>query len=233
MAHRGHAGGHIVKTSHALLLMLSAGFAPGLAGAQDAQADNHGYFGAGLMLTSNSSTTAAGDFSSTGGGIVLNGAGVMNAGTVGFGLVGGLEFGGRTDSDSDESIADAQMQFDGGIVLADLFYVSVGVQFLNMTPESSDVTATYTVVPIGLGVLSADDDGYMLAQIRFGGGEFSNDANSATADLGYFGIRLVGQKGTPDGLQFMGGLEFESYDFTDVDLTDNFFRLFVGVGFGT
>ena len=232
MVHRGHIGERIVKTKHAVLLALSLAFAPVLAGAQE-QSDNHGYFGAGLLLTTNNSTTPVGDFSATGGGIILNGGGVVDAGTVGFGIVGGLEFGGRTDSDSDESIADAQVQFDAGLIVADLLYVSLGVQALNMTPESTDVTASYTVVPLGIGVLSADDDGYMLAQIRFGGGELSNDANSSTADLTYFGIRLVGQKGTADGLQFMGGLEFESYDLTDFDTTDNFFRLFVGVGFGT
>ena len=212
-------------------MVLSLGLAPGLAGAQDTP-ENHGYFGAGLLLTTQNATTPAGDFSSTGGGLVLNGAGVVGAGSVGFGLVGGMEFGGRTDSDSDESIADVQLHFDGGVVIADLFYVSLGLQMLGQTPESTEVTATYTVVPLGIGMLKAEDDGYVLAQFRFGGGELSNDQTSATEDIAYFGIRLMGQTGAADGLQFMGGMEFESYDYDSIDFTDNYFRLFVGVGFG-
>jgi hypothetical protein len=222
-----------VRIHRAVLLVVSISCMPGLAGAQDAPSDNHGYFGAGLLLTTQNATTGLGDYSTTGGGIILNGGGVMNAGTVGFGLMGGLEFGGRTEADTDVQFADSQMHFDAGVVIADLLYLSVGLQVLNQTPDSTDVTGTYAVLPLSLGVLSADDDGYMLAQIRFGGGEASNDQNSLTDDIGYFGIRLVGQKGAADGLQFMGGLEFESYDYADVDFTDNFFRLFVGVGFGT
>ena len=235
MPHRSPRGGSIV-TSHrcaAVLLSLSAVFTPVLAGAEEAaKSDNHGYFGVGLQLESNTSQTALGDFQSTGGGLILNGAGVIDAGNVGFGLNGGFGFASRTDSDSDVTIAEGTFGFDGGVVLADIFYLSFGVNLLNQTPDSTDVVTTYTVVPLGLGVLAASDTGYMLAQLRFGGGEASNDQNNATADLSYFGIRLVGQTGTADGVQFMGGLEFDTYDFADVDITDNFFRFFIGVGFG-
>ncbi len=215
------------------LLLLSITLAPATAAAQDGQPENHGYFGAGLELLSNNSQTPLGDFSSTGAGIILNGAGIIGTGGgVGFGVNGGMGFGSRTDSDSDETIGDFQFGFDGGVVLADVFYLSVGLQLLSQTPDSTDVTSTYTVVPLGLGVLMGTSSGYLLGQLRFGGGELSNDQNSSTEDVDYFGIRLAGQTGSEDGLQFMGGLEFDTYDWTSVDLTDSYFRFFFGIGFG-
>ena len=218
------------------MLLLSIGSVPGIAGAEEAaaQPDNHGYFGVGLLLESQNAQTGLGDFSSTGGGLVLNGAGVIGLDdTIGFGVTGGFGFASRTDTDTDETISEGQFGFDGGIVLADIFYISLGLNLLNQTPDSSDVMTTYTVVPLGLGMLAASDTGYLLGQLRFGSGEASNDQNNATEDLDYFAIRLVGQTGAADGLQFMGGLEFETYDSVDFDATDNFFRFFFGVGFGS
>jgi hypothetical protein len=222
----------MIRHRHALLVLL-AGLVSAPAFAEQAASDNHGYFGVGLMLESNNSQTPLGDFNSTGGGLIINGAGIFAAGSgIGFGANGSLDFGSRTDSDTDETISEAQFGFDGGVILADLLYLSLGLQFLNQTPDSADITTTYTVVPLGIGVLKGTETGYFLAQVRFGGGQASTDQDSATEDLGYFGLRLAGQTGSANGLQFMGGLEFDTYDFSNYDATDNYFRFFFGLGFG-
>ena len=213
-------------------LLLCAGLAAGPACADD-RSGNHGYAGAGFMLMSNTMQTPLGDLNSTGGGLVLNGAAVLDAGgQMDFGVTGGMDFAGRTDNDSNETISEVGLGFDGGVIIADIVYVSLGLQVLNQTPDSTNVTTTYAVVPLGLGVMHATGEGYWLAQLRFGSGELSNDQDSSTEDIDYFGIRLVGQAGAADGIQFMGGLEFDSYDYTSVNVTDGFFRLFVGLGFG-
>lgn len=217
-----------------VLLMLAPGLGSAAAAAEPAKPSNHGYVGVGLALESQSvSSSTAGDFSSTGGGLIINGAGVLplNDG-VGFGLTGNMAFSSRTDSDTDESISSGQFSFDGGVVLMEMFYLSLGVQILNQSPDSVDFTQTYTVVPFGIGMLAASDTGYLLAQLRFGAGESSNDVTSDTEDLGYFGLLLAGQTGTAKGLQFMGGFGFDSYDLSDIDTTDTLFRFFVGLGFG-
>ncbi len=222
-------------TSHgcgAVLLALSFGLAPVVAGAEETS-ENHGYFGVGLDLISQNAQTPLGDFNSTGGGLMLNGAGILGTGgPVGFGITGEMGFGGRTDTDSDTSISEIVFGFDGGVLIGKVFYVSVGLHMLGQTPDTTDVTTTYTVVPLGLGALWGTDSGYVLAQLRFGGGQLSNDQTSDTEDIDYFGLRLAGQTGAADGLQFMGGMEFDTFDATSIDATDNFFRLFFGVGFG-
>jgi len=204
------------------------------AAAAEAAGGNHGYFGVGLMLSTDSqSSDAGGDVTSRGGGLILNGAGILGGGQgVGFGLNGAMDIGSRTYDDDDVTDTEFQMNFDGGVVLMDLLYLSLGLQFLNQTDDASDVMRTYTVIPLGIGVLTGNEEGYLLAQLRFGGGELSNDQDSTTEDFGYFGLRVMGQTGTANGLHFMGGLEFDSYDATDYDYTDNIFRFFFGLGFG-
>ena len=215
-------------------MVLAAVVASAPAAAQEAAGGNHGYFGVGLMLsTDTQSSSAAGDVTSRGGGIVLNGAGIMSAGQgIGFGLNGAMDIGSRTYDDVDVTDTEFQMNFDGGVILIDMLYLSLGLQFLNQTDDASDIMRTYTIVPFGIGVLTGNEEGYLLGQLRFGGGQLSNDQDSSTEDVGYFGLRLMGQTGTANGLQFMGGLEFDSYDDSDVDFTDNFFRFFFGLGFG-
>lgn len=215
--------------------LLAASMAPPLASAEPgAESTNHGYGGVGLVIATNTLQTPLGDFNSRGGGIAFTGAGVFQAGSgIGIGVTGGMDFGSRTMDDTDETIADFGLGFDGGVVFADIFYVSLGLDFHNFTPESTDITGTYTVVPLGLGILVARDSGYAVAQLRFGGGQLSNDQDNLTEDVDYFGIRVVGQTGTANGLQFMGGMEFDAYGYTSSDITDSFFRLIFGVGFGS
>jgi hypothetical protein len=225
----------VTRIRYGVPMLLAAVLASAPAAAQEAAApDNHGYFGVGLMLSTNTqSSGGGGDVTSRGGGLVLNGAGIINPGTgIGFGLNGSMDLGSRTYDDFDVTDTEFQMAFDGGVVVAELLYLSLGLQFLNQTDDASDVMRTYTVIPFGVGVLTGNEEGYMLAQLRFGGGQLSNDQNNSTEDVGYFGLRLMGQTGTANGLQFMGGLEFDSYDYSDIDFTDNLFRFFFGLGFG-
>lgn len=196
---------------------------------------SHGYGGIGLMLSSDSYTSPAFDTSSKGGGLIFNGAGRFDTnGDIGIGVNGELAFGTATD-DNNSSVTSTESLFavDGGILLAKVFYLSLGMQIQNQTDDNSGVTGTYFVVPLGLGMLWTDDTGYGLVQLRFGGGQFSTDSSSATEDVGMFGLRLVGQSGTAHGLQFMGGMEFDNYTFSNVDVTDFRFRAFIGLGFGS
>ena len=217
--------------SIAAFAMLAAVLAPG---ATAAEREHHGYGGGGIMLSSSTIEDVTGDLSTGGVGVALTGAGLFNvAPIVGIGVTGGLRFGNRTVDDTSEDIAEAQFSIDGGVVLADIIYLSLGVDSLGYTPESTDVTISYTVVPLGIGVFKATDSGYLLAQLRFGSGEATEDEFDTSTDLGFFGIRLVGQVGAESGTQFMGGMELNAYDFKDVDATDTYFRIFLGVGFGT
>lgn len=227
-------GGTIVTRHRHVILMLLAGLASAPAAAEQAASENHGYFGVGLMLSSDTqSSDAGGDITSRGGGLVLNGAGIINASQgIGFGLNGAMDLGSRTYDDADVTDTEFQLGFDGGVIVAELLYLSLGLQFLNQTDDATDIMRTYTVVPFGVGVMAGTPEGYFLAQLRFGGGQLSNDQDSSTEDFGYFGLRLQGQTGTANGLQFMGGLEFDAYDASDFDYTDNIFRFFFGLGFG-
>jgi hypothetical protein len=222
----------VKKKPFAVLMLLAAACAPTMAGAQEPR-ENHGYGGGGLVLVSGNTQTPGGDFNSTGGGIVFTGAGIFDLGTLGVGVTGEMAFGGRTDDDSDAEISDALVAFDGGMIVADMLYLSLGVHVLGQTFEDVDITTTYTVVPLGIGFIKGDDKGYFLGQIRFGAGTATNDFDSSEDDIGYFGIRLVGQTGMANGVQFMGGMELDAYDLKDSDVTDNFFRIFAGVAFGT
>jgi hypothetical protein len=224
----------VTKMRHAVLIVL-AGLAPMVASAEDAaKPDNHGYFGVGLVLENNTlDDPTLGDVTSRGGGLILNGAGVLGTGSgIKIGVNGGIGFTSRTLDDYDVTVAEGMFDANGGVIVADLLYLSIGLQVLSQTDDQNDVMVSYTTIPLGIGVMSGSDTGYFLAQLRFGGGQESNDQNNSTEDLGYFGLRLQGQTGTADGLQFMGGMELDSYDFKDFDSTDGFFRIFFGVGFG-
>ncbi|MGH7184805.1 MAG: hypothetical protein ACRETF_02415 [Nevskiaceae bacterium] len=221
----------MVTKAIAAFSLLAAVMAPA---ATAAEREHHGYGGGGLMLSTSTTDTPLGDVNTGGAGVAFTGAGLFNvAPIVGIGVTGGLMFGARADDDSDEDIGEAQVALDGGVVLADIVYLSLGFDVLSFTPESTDVTFSYAVVPLGIGVFKATDSGYLLAQLRFGGGELSDDSTNFTQDVGFFGIRLAGQIGKDNGVQFLGGMELNAYDYKDVDVTDTYFRVFFGVGFGT
>lgn len=192
---------------------------------------SHGYGGFGLMLESESFSSSFGDSTASGAGMIFNGAGSLGLNdNAGLGFTGAMGFSSLTDDNSTASSSTFLFDVDGGVVLQDLLYMSLGVKSLSLTSDDIDFTQTYTVLPVGIGMLSATDKGYVLTQFRFGAGQFSTDLSSATEDVGYFGIKLVGQFGNE--LQFMGGLEMDNYSFTDTDATDFYFRMFFGMGFG-
>lgn len=192
---------------------------------------SHGYGGFGLMLESESFSSSLGDSSASGAGMIFNGAGSLGlSDNAGLGFTGAMGFSSLTGDNSTTSSSTFLFDVDGGVVLQDVFYMSLGVKSQSQTFDDIDFTSTYTVMPIGIGMLSANDKGYLLTQFRFGAGQYSTDFSSSTEDVGYFGIKLVGQFGNE--LQFMGGLEMDNYSFTDTDATDFYFRMFFGMGFG-
>jgi len=232
----------VTKKPIAVIALLAAACAPSLVIAQEeaAKKENHGYGGVGLALvSSNSSSDTAGDTNWTGGGLGFTGAGVFDLGAVGIGVTGAMQFGARTEQDSDQEVTDVQVAFDGGVIVAKMLYLSLGVNTLATTVDSADtgvgtdITYSKVVVPLGIGFISADDKGYFLGQIRFGGGTATEDYTDSDTDIGYFGIRLAGQTGMANGVQFMGAMELDAYDYKDIDLTENYFRLILGVAFGT
>ena len=235
----GFEGGTpVTKKPFAVLAVLAAACAPSLAGAQEpAKKESHGYGGGGLMLVSNTLDQGVGGGSadSGGGGVFAYGAGLFDVGAVGIGLNGGIFGGERTYDDVDVDVAEGQFSMDGGVVLFDLLYLTLGVQSYAYTvedPTLGDFTTSYVTVPLGVGVYKATDSGYLLAQVRAGGGTVTYEDDSEE-DLGYFAIRFMGQVGAANGVQFLGGLEVESYDLKDSDLQDDYFRIFLGVAFGT
>jgi hypothetical protein len=214
-------------------LMVFAACAPTMAVAQEPR-EHHGYGGGGLVLTS-SSDDLFGD--SGGGGIILNGAGLFNVSSaVGIGVDGDLIIGNRGfDDDLVGDAPEVQFSVNGGAVFADILYVSLGVQSLAFTPEEFDpeVTFTYTVAALGVGVFKATDNGHLLAQLRFGGGTFADDEDFFDEDVDYVGIRLEGQIGMGGGVQFLGGIHLDTYDFSDFDAKTSDFRVFAGAACGT
>ena len=230
----------MTKTPLAVLALLAAASAPTVASAQDDGGGNHGYGGVGLALVSSSTSSASlGDTNWTGGGLGFTGAGVFDLGAVGIGVTGAMQFGGRTEQDTDVEVTDAMVAFDGGIIVVKMLYLSLGVHTIATTFDAddtgvgTDVTYSNTVIPLGIGFINADDKGYFLGQIRFGGGTATEDYFDSEEDIGYFGIRLAGQMGMENGVQFMGAMELDAYDHKDTDLTESFFRLILGVAFGT
>jgi len=222
----------VTKTIAAFAVL--AVLAPGFASAEERP--HHGYGGGGLYLTSATLDAGSGGSSadSGGAGFFLAGAGVFNvASQVGIGLNGGFFAGSRTFDDSDEDVGEAQFAVDAGGVFFDLLYVTLGVQSYAYTFENPDVTFSYVTVPLGIGVFKATDSGYLLGQVRFGGGTASEDAFDTEEDIGFVGIRVMGQIGAANGVQFLGGLDLDSYDFDESETNDNYFRLFLGCAFGT
>ena len=228
----------MTKKPLAVLAVLAAACAPSLVVAQEpAKKESHGYGGGGLMLVSSTldAGTGGGSLDSGGGGVFAFGAGLFDVGAVGIGVNGGFFGGERTYDDIEVDVAEGQFAVDGGAVFLDILYVTLGVQSYAFTVEDTgfgEQTTSYVVVPLGVGAYKATDNGYLLAQVRFGGGTVTYE-DDTEEDLGYFGIRLMGQIGAANGVQFLGGMEVESYDLKDSDLKDDYFRIFLGVAFGT
>jgi len=139
---------------------------------------------------------------------------------------------GRTAEETDEELADVMYEVDGALRFSDLFFVSLGYTTQTTAYDTADLTTTYSIVPVGLGVLRTTDSGYVLAQLRVGGGNITNDQDDSSEDVGYVGLRGVLQQGAVDGVQFMLALGWDRYDIKDLDFQDDFLRLDLGLGFG-
>jgi hypothetical protein len=226
----------MIRNPVAVLMLVAAGCAPMAAGAEEGAM--HGYGGGGLALvSSNSSSDALGDTNWTGAGLGFTGAGAFDVGSIGIGVTGGMQFGSQTEQDTDAELTDAIVHFDGGVILVDMLYLSLGVNSYATTYDTGvgDITVTRAVIPLGIGFITADDKGYFLGQLRFGGGTASEDYSDTDEDIGYFGLRLQGQAGAENGVQFMGAMEMDFYDYPDSsdNFSEAFFRVILGVGFGT
>lgn len=193
-----------------------------------------GYLGFGLVLVSHTLSTPFGDGDSSGGGIGGHGAG--HSGPVNesldIGFTGQVAIMGRTADETDEDLADVMYEVDGGLRISRLLYVTLGYTTQSTAYDTSDVTTTYSVVPVGVGVLRTTDTGYALAQLRVGGGRITNDQDDSSESVGYVGLRGVFQQGSADGVQFMVGLGWDRYDIKDLDFQDDFLRVDLGLGFG-
>jgi hypothetical protein len=196
--------------------------------------DARGYVGFGLALAGHTLESGLGEAESSGGGFVVNGVGhsgkinpSLDIAFRGEGAIMGREFDG-----SGEEVADVLFEVDGGMRISELFMVTLGYTTQVTAYDNPEVATSYDVIPIGLGVLRTTDAGYLLAQLRLGGGRLSNDQDNDTESVGYAGIRLAVQHGFGSGVQFMAALGLDSYEVEDLDLTDEFVRLEFGLGFG-
>ena len=193
-----------------------------------------GYLGFGLVLVSHTLSTPFGDGDSSGGGIGGHGAGHSGpvSESLDIGFTGQVALMGRTADDTDEDLADVMYEVDGGLRLSRLLYVTLGYTTQSTAYDTSDVTTTYSIVPVGVGLLRTTDTGYALAQLRVGGGRITNDQDDSSESVGYVGLRGVFQQGSADGVQFMIALGWDRYDIKDLDFQDDFLRVDLGLGFG-
>lgn len=208
--------------------------APDAAAPEFDRGEAQGYLGFGLTLVSHTLSTPFGDGDSSGGGISGHGAGhsarVSPALEIAF--TGQLAIMGRTADETDEELVDAMYEIDGGLRISDLFYLTLGYTTQSTGYETADLVTTYSVVPVGLGVLRTTEAGYLLAQLRLGGGNITNDQDDSSESVGYAGLRGVFQQGSPDGVQFMLAVGWDRYDIKDLDFQDDFLRIDLGLGFG-
>ena len=193
-----------------------------------------GYLGFGLVLASHTLSTPFGDGDSSGAGIGGHGAGHsarINP-SLDIAFSGQVAIMVRTAEETDEEFADVMYEVDGGLRINDLLYLTLGYTTQSTGYETADLTTTYSIVPIGVGVLRTTDAGYVLAQLRVGGGNITNDQDDSRESVGYVGLRGVFQRGAAGGLQFMLAAGWDRYDIKDLDFQDDFLRLDLGLGFG-
>jgi hypothetical protein len=194
------------------------------------------YLAFGLVAVSNTLSTPLGDADSSGGGLVLNGA--LHSRPINpsleIALRGAIAIAGR-EFDGGGETGDALIEMDGALRISKMLLLSLGYTTQAVAYDTSpEVVLTYNVYPVGLGVFHATDSGYLIGQIRVGGGQLANDQNDDTESVGYFGLRGVFQRGAADGSgpQFMVGLGYDKYEVDDLGQSEDFFRVEVGLGFG-
>lgn len=192
------------------------------------------YLALGLVAVSNTLSTPLGDADSDGGGLVLNGA--LHSRPINpsleIALRGAVAVTGR-EFDGGGKTGDALVEMDGALRISKMLLLSLGYTTQAVAYDTSpEVVLTYNVYPIGVGVFHATDSGYAIGQVRVGGGRLANDQNDDTEGVSYFGLRGVFQRGFGSGAQFMVGLGYDKYEVDDLDQSEDFFRIEVGLGFG-
>jgi hypothetical protein len=194
----------------------------------------HGYLSLGLIAASSTTETPVGDAEASGGGIGVQGAGHSSKVNPSLDIAfrGLIAIMGREFDDTNAEVGDVMYEVDGGIRLADLFLLTLGYSTQVTAYENPDIATTYNVIPVGIGILRTRESGYVLAQLRFGGGRLGNDQNDDTEGVRYAGIRGVVQHGFGSSLQFMLGLGLDRYELDDSDAAEDFVRLEFGLGFG-
>jgi hypothetical protein len=200
-----------------------------------AQEQARAYLGLGLVAISHTASTALGDADSSGGGLVLNGALHSRpiSPSLDIALRGAIAAMGREYEGGGTETGDVLIEMDGGLRISRIFLLSLGYTTQAVAFEAPEIIFTYNVYPVGIGVLHATDSGYLLGQVRAGGGRLTNDQDDSTEGVGYFGLRGVVQHGFgSSGMQLMLGLGFDRYEVDDLDQTEEFFRMEFGLGFG-
>ena len=204
-------------------------------GAPAATGEARAYLGFGLIAASGTqSLPGFPDADSGGGGFGANGAGHSRPITpsLDIAFAGQVALMGREFDRGSEETGDVLYEVDGGIRISQIVMLTLGYSTQVTGYDQLDLATSYTVIPIGIGILHTHDKGYVMGQLRLGGGRASNDQNNDTEGLGYVGLRGVLQHGAANGVQFMLGLGLDKYELDDTDLTDEFFRLELGLGFG-
>lgn len=193
-----------------------------------------GYLGFGLVGVSHTYSSPFGDLDSSGGGVVANGAfhsQPINP-SLDIAFRGELSIVGREFDGGGPQTGDLMFEVDGGVRISRMLLLTLGYTTHALAYDNPEITFTYGVIPVGLGILHTTDAGYVLAQVRVGGGRLSDDQTNQTEDVGYAGIRAVVQHGFDSGIQFMLGLGLDTYKLDDTDEEEQFFRLEFGLGFG-
>src|SRR5690349_16702629 len=194
----------------------------------------HGYVGFGLVISSSQfSQPLTADVEASGGGLVGRFAGYSSKvnPSLDIGFTGQVALMSRTFDNTDEETGDFLLELDGGMRLSDLLYLSLGYTSQATGYKDADITETYTVVPIGVGILKTSEAGYMLLQLRLGGGNLSNDQNNDTDGVKYGGLRAVLQHSFGSSVQFMVALGLDRYT-PRKNVADDYVRLDFGLGFG-
>ncbi|MGH8481144.1 MAG: hypothetical protein ACRES8_01620 [Nevskiaceae bacterium] len=192
------------------------------------------YLGFGLLAASHTLSSPLGDFDSSGGGLIANGVGhsrPLNP-SLDIAFRGEVALMGREFDGGGPETADVLFEVDGGLRISQMLLLTLGYTTQVIAYDSPEVAVTYNVIPIGVGILHTTDSGYVLAQLRVGGGRLGNDQNDDTESVGYAGIRAVVQHGFGSGVQFMLGLGLDNYEIDDTGEEEQFFRLEFGLGFG-
>lgn len=194
----------------------------------------HGYLSLELIGLKSTISGFGGDQDASGAGFGVRGAAHSGkiSQTLDIGMSGQFQASSRQPEGGGNDIGSGLYEIDGGLRFSDLFYLSLGFHSRGNSQDGSGVTTTYSIIPIGIGVLTTQDAGYVLLQLKGGGGRLTDDDDTFDYDVKYFGARAILQHGYADGVQFMAGLGLDRYKVDDIGVTDKYVSFELGLGFG-